>query len=324
MPDPEPEPVPDPSPPVVNSLTVSSARVNQNQTTTFTAQVADPDNDIEGGVLEYNGIVVGEFGGGAAGRYQVAVSWAQMNQLEIFDFEAAGQSIRFTARFVDQTGLQGTRDANVTFICQAGGVNVPACNGTCAPSADIGCLCEEGEPAVCDGNQVVICGAAPQLGIDCGNIIGDGSVVGRCFENPAFEDGVTCGFPIGEACGFSSGGQNIFFPCYNAAGTVANRLGCLDGICASFANQCDPNRDYQAQGFVCDGQRLVYACIDHGPAVQAVAYNCQAAELGGARGSCSAGACRQPDAGAPCIPGLIECAAGRRCLNVVDGQGTCG
>ena len=45
----------------------------------------------------------------------------------------------------------------------------------------------------------------------------------------------------------------------------------------------------------------------------------------GERGGCANGTCIQPDAGALCAPGLIECGGGMTCRNVDASQtGTCG
>ena len=66
----------------------------------------------------------------------------------------------------------------------------------------------------------------------------------------------------------------------------------------------------------CDGDYLVFACINHGNVRQPFGIDCTGEELGGAEGRCFNQRCIQPTAGGICNPDLVTCIGGRDCVDI--------
>jgi len=114
------------------SFSTNVGKITDGESVVFTATVSDPDGlgDIAGGTL-FTGN--GEFSygpfvaAGQEGTYSITISWGDINQVEMIDFENGEMERTFRAKFFDAKGNSTSKDTKITLSCPGGG----ACDGTC-------------------------------------------------------------------------------------------------------------------------------------------------------------------------------------------------
>jgi hypothetical protein len=125
------------------SLSSTVSTVTEMDTVTFIAIVTDQMglDSIAGGTLtDDSGATYGGLGAGAQkGTYQIALTWAQINEVRTLQFDVPASSMRtFTAKFFDNAGNEASASQSIGFRCAMTGFG--ACNGTCT---------DLGNPASC-------------------------------------------------------------------------------------------------------------------------------------------------------------------------------
>jgi len=114
------------------SFSTNVGTITEGESVVFTATVSDPDglDDIAGGSLltgdgafSYGPFVAA----GKEGTYSITVSWGDIDQVEVIDFESADIERTFRAEFFDTVGGRALRDTKIILSCPGGG----ACDGAC-------------------------------------------------------------------------------------------------------------------------------------------------------------------------------------------------
>lgn len=306
-----------PGAPQILRFNTNIDRLTEGEDVVFSAVVTDPDgiDDLIGGQLENErGASYGAFQTAAGeGAYQLRLSWADMHRVEPINFDLRADRA-FIARFFDQGGAEVTGRVTLALHCDGR----PACDGECARANDIQCVCsglEQGSH--CNGTEWIVCGPTPdETGVvfDCANVNGECLAIG---------DGeATCLSAEGNACLLQSGDSAIALPC-GANGRIDGNMGCVltgerQGECRRGVRGCDEEAVLQE----CAGDQYLSAqCIDfNGMGAQRIVLDCAA----GWDATCSGDVCVQEEAGAPCVPGGIECRAPLTCSsNDPQQQGQC-
>lgn len=161
-----------------------------------------------------------------------------------------------------------------------------------------GAVTAEGE---CDGTDAIWCDTASGnlQRVPCGDIIGDGSVVGACEVYSGF--GSWCAMSDGDACAFQSGDQNVYFAC------ATDSSGCVNGVCTAGVGACTPDGPDQATVECLDGANIQLGCASW---AQSIAIGC--AEIDPAS-TCANNACGNIGAGGTCDGEVAVCADGLTC-----------
>jgi hypothetical protein len=120
----------EPGGPEIVSLGVNRASLTGGGSIVFTATVTDPDGlaDIAGGVFTTTdgSITVGAFQADLPGTYSFELTWSEVNEIEVIEFEAEATR-RFRVTFRDNSNKTGWQDVDVKLSCEG----MTACDGQC-------------------------------------------------------------------------------------------------------------------------------------------------------------------------------------------------
>ncbi len=131
-PDVPPDIRPDPAGPNIQSISLSSNRLNSDQSAELTVVVTDVDGagDIIGPLLiePVSGTTLGTLSSPAAGTFTATISWDTWSNVDPIAFVSGG-GVRFIrVQFSDNAGHQVTATQRVELFCDG---NLPACDNTC-------------------------------------------------------------------------------------------------------------------------------------------------------------------------------------------------
>lgn len=147
-----------PGAPMVESLTVEPAQLTEDQPVTIMATVSDVDGlstILGGNVRGAQGQVIKAFEQVSDGRYQVELSWVDVNTVTRIEFEDDALDLGLVAAFFDTGNRTGTSDIALEASC--GGTPNYACGGICvdaSTSFDHCGSCNSG----CDKGQECVAG----------------------------------------------------------------------------------------------------------------------------------------------------------------------
>ncbi len=253
-----------------------------------------------------------------SGQMEFTISWDNINALSPLNFGVQGLLLQLIIEIVHPQGDTAREESQVRLVCRGGGELTQACDGVCAPDPDIGCACIGDVEIACIEDIAYNCPNAAGI-YDCSDLVQDGTVRGRCVTDLYGAGVAGCIMPTGEECSFvDREGESLTFPC--GAGADPNVThGCFSGVCRRSERGCAP-----AGVTRCDGNLLVFACLDHGAFDQPYGLDCQTELLGGPEGRCHNDRCIQPLLGGACNPETVICIGGRNCVDIQEGgAGAC-
>ena len=244
----------------------------------------------------------------SADEHYFETSWQRVNEGLVFDYGEDGQAVEFIATIMSPTGRADSIAFTLQFLCRGdNGAPAPACDGTCAPNANLGCKCLNGARNACDGDRVVSC-AGEFEPLPCDDYLGDGTVRGFCVDDLYDEGAGGCVMRPGDPCYYRGQDDESFYVYCGAEGRVDLDMGCINGVCARGVPECaDEDTAY------CLQDALVYACLDLHSGPMAIGTSCLDEFLGGEEGVCDRNHCVQPNPGGFCLTPLVACAGEMSC-----------